>query len=56
MNEIFMTTLTFISFQMMDFQVMAEEKIVFNSSDGLKITADLNVNNPKNSPFIISSN
>jgi dienelactone hydrolase len=53
MNKIFMTTLILISFQIISFQVKAEDKIVFKSSDGLKITADLYVNNPENSPFII---
>jgi len=48
MNKIFIITLILISFQ-----ITAQEKIVFDSSDGLKITADLYVTNPENSPFIV---
>jgi len=48
MNKIFIIALIFISFQ-----ITAQEKIVFESADGLKITADLYVSNPENSPFII---
>lgn len=48
MNKIFIIALIFISFQ-----TIAQEKIVFESSDGLKVTADLYVTNPEDSPFII---
>jgi dienelactone hydrolase len=48
MNKILILTLIFMSFQ-----IMAEETIVFKSSDGLEITADLYVNNPESSPFVI---
>jgi len=48
MNKILIIALIFISFQN-----IAQEKIVFESSDGLKVTADLYVTNPENSPFII---
>jgi len=44
----FIIALIFISFQN-----IAQEKIVFESADGLKIAADLYVTNPENSPFII---
>jgi len=48
MNRIFIIVLIFISFQS-----IAQEKISFESADGLKITADLYINNPEKSPFII---
>jgi len=48
MNKILIIALIFISFQN-----IAQEKIVFESADGLKITADLYVTNPESSPFII---
>lgn len=34
-------------------QTIAQEKITFPSSDSLKVTADLYVTNPENSPFIV---
>jgi dienelactone hydrolase len=48
MKQLFVIALIFISFQ-----IAAKEKIVFKSSDGLEITADLYITNPENSPFII---
>jgi len=48
MKKLFIITLIFLSFQ-----ITAQEKITFSSSDGLAITADLYIENPETSPFII---
>jgi thioredoxin-related protein len=42
-----------ILFVVLSFQITAQEKFNFNSSDGLEITADLYFKNPETSPLIL---